>query len=94
MDISLSTIRRQFYICRLVARDHCILPNEIGLSATVLNIIEGSTLNKLEILHATVFAQVIWGRLLMFLRFAQELELTKEEWDGLFIILVPTLSQL
>ena len=43
----------------------------------------GSTISKLKELHAEVFLKVNLGRLLVFLKFAEDLELTREEWGQL-----------
>ena len=51
-------------------------------------------LDKLKALHSEVFSKVNWGRLVVFLSFAETLGLTKEEWEQLFDFLVPTLSQI
>ena len=39
----------------------------------------GSTISKLKELHSEVFLKVNLGRLLVFLKFAEDLELTQEE---------------
>ena len=39
----------------------------------------GSTISKLKELHSEVFLKVTLGRLLVFLKFAEDLELTQEE---------------
>ena len=55
----------------------------------------GSSLEKVEKkLHSEVFSKVNWGRLVVFLNFADQLELTEEEWELLFNFLVPTLTQI
>ena len=54
----------------------------------------GSSLEKLKKLHSEVFSKVNWGRLVVFLNFADQLGLTEEEWELLFNFLVPTLTQI
>ena len=49
---------------------------------------------KLKILHSEVFTTIHWGRLMVFLYFAEKLELTEEEWEQLFDFLVPILTQI
>ena len=56
--------------------------------------LSGSMLDKLKRLHSEVFSEVQWGRLLVFLNFVEQLGLTDEEWEKLFDLLVPTLSQI
>ena len=51
-------------------------------------------LDKLKCLYSEVFTEVHWGRLLVFLNFAEQLGLTDEEWEQLFDFLVSTLSQM
>jgi len=54
----------------------------------------GPNLEKLKQLHSEVFSKVNWGRLVLFLRFAEQLGLTEEEWELIFHFLVPTLTQI
>ena len=54
----------------------------------------GSTISKLKELHSEVFLKVTLGRLLVFLKFAEDLELTQEEWGQLYAVIYPTLSNL
>ena len=51
----------------------------------------GSTISKLKELHSEVFLTVNLGRLLVFLKFAEELELTQDEWGRLYAVIYPTL---
>ena len=55
--------------------------------------LSGSTISKLKELHSEVFLKVTLGRLLVFLKFAEDLELTQEEWGQLYAVIYPTLSQ-
>ena len=41
--------------------------------------LSGSTISKLKVLYSEVFLKVTLGRLLVFLKFAEDLELTQEE---------------
>ena len=51
----------------------------------------GPTISKLKELHSKVFLKVNLGRLLVFLKFAEDLELTQEEWGQLYAVIYPTL---
>ena len=53
--------------------------------------LSGSTISKLKELHSEVFLKVTLGRLLVFLKFAEDLELTQEEWGQLYAVSYPTL---
>ena len=44
--------------------------------------------------HSEVFLKVNLGRLLVFLKFAEDLELTQEEWGQLYAVIYPTLTNL
>ena len=50
----------------------------------------GSTISKLKELHSEVFLKVNLGRLLVFLKFAEDLELRQEEWGQLYAVIYPT----
>ena len=56
----------------------------------------GSSLEKLQKLHSEVFSKVNWGRLVVFLNFADQLALTEKEWELLlhFLFLTLTLTQI
>ena len=56
--------------------------------------LQGSNLEKLKQLHSELFSKVNWGRLVLFLSFADQLGLTEEEWELLFQFLIPTLTQI
>ena len=49
-----------------------------SLKETFCNL-SASTISKLKELHSEVFLKVTLGRLLVFLKFAEDLELTQEE---------------
>ena len=52
-------------------------------------------LDKLKSLHSEVFSvKVNWGRLVVFIKFANQLGLTEEEWELLFQFLIPTLTRI
>ena len=57
-------------------------------------VLPGSTISKLKELHPEVFLKVNLGRLLVFLKFAEDLELTQDEWGQLYAVIYPTLSNL
>ena len=57
-------------------------------------VLPGSTISKLKELHSEVFLKVNLGRLLVFLKFAEDLELTQDEWGQLYAVIYPTLSNL
>ena len=61
-----------------------------SLKKTFCNL-SGSTISKLKELHSEVFLKVTLGRLLVFLKFAEDLELTQEEWGQLYAVIYPTL---
>ena len=51
-------------------------------------------LDKLKVLHTEVFSVVNWGRLVVFLNFAEKLGMNEEEWEQLFHFLLPNLYQI
>ena len=93
MGLTLSMLRIDFYCYRLIARNVTIPSTEIILLREKFCDQPGSMLDKLKVLHSEVFSVVHWGRLVVFLNFAEKLGLTEEEWEQLFHFLVPTLSQ-
>ena len=92
MVLTLSVLRIKFYLFRLIARN--MLSSEITALREQFCELPGSMLDKLKRLHSEVFTEIHWGRLLVFLNFAEQLGLTDEEWEQLFDFLVPTLSQM
>ena len=92
MDLTLSVLRIDFYLYRLIARNMPI--SEISSLGEKFCELPGSMLDKLKRLHSEVFTEVHWGRLLVFLNFVEQLGLTDKEWEQLFDFLVPTLSQI
>ena len=92
MDLTLSVLRIDFYLYRLIARNMPL--SEISSLRETFCELPGSMLDKLKRLHLDVFTEVHWGRLLVFLNFVEQLGPTDEEWEQLFYFLVPTLSQI
>ena len=92
MGQTLSVLRARFYFYRLVARS--IPSNEITSLREQFCELPGSMLDKLKCLHSEVCSEINWGRLVVFLNFVEQLELTEEEWEQLFHFLVPTLNQM
>ena len=96
MGIIQSFIRIKFNHYRMIARARAIVPpsREITSLKKTFCDITGSTISKLKELHSEVFLKVNLGRLLVFLKFAEDLELTQEEWGQLYAVIYPTLSNL
>ena len=92
MDLTLSMLRIDFSLYRLIARSMPL--SEISSLGEKFCELPASMLDKLKRLHSEVFTEVHWGRLLVFLNFVETLGLTDEEWEQLFDSLVPTLSQI
>ena len=92
MGLTLSVLRARFYFYCLIARN--MPSNEITALREQFYELPGSMLDKLKRLHSEVFTEIHWGRLLVFLNFVEQLGLTEEEWEQLFDLLVPTLSQM
>ena len=92
MDRTLSVLPIDFYLYRLISRNMSL--SEISSLGETFCELPGSMLDKLKRLHSEVFTEVHWGRLLVFLNFVEQLGLTDEEWEQLFDLLVPTLSQI
>jgi len=68
--------------------------SELVLLKEVFCDLPGTKLSKLKNLHSEVFTKIHWGRLMVFLNFAEQLELMEEEWEQLLDFLVPTLTQI
>ena len=87
--------RRNLFNCwRFLARNLITPTSEIVLLKEAFCGLPGTKLSKLKNLHSQVFTKIHWGRLMVFLNFAEQLELTEEEWEQLFDFLVPTLTQM
>ena len=94
MGITLSFLRIRFDRYRFLARSISFTTSELVFLKEEFCDLPGSKLSKLKALHSEVFLQVNWGRLLVFLNFAEQLGLSEEEWGLLFDFLVPTLKQM
>ena len=94
MSLTHSTHRNRFKTYRFLARNLITPTSEIVLLKEAFCGLPGSKLSKLKDLHSEVFTKIHWGRLMVFLNFAEQLELTEEEWEQLFDFLVPTLTQM
>ena len=94
MGLTHSTRRNRFKTYRFLARNLITPTSEIVLLKEAFCGLPGTKLFKLKNLHSEVFTKIHWGRLMMFLNFAEQLELTEEEWEQLFDFLVPTLTQM
>ena len=93
MGITFSILRIDFYRYRPLARTIIVPLNEIASLNKEFCDLSGSMFDKLKALYLEVFTEVNWGRLLIFLNFAEQLGLTEEQWEELFNFLVPTLNQ-
>ena len=76
---------------RMIARAIVPPSKEITSLKKTFCDLPGSTISKLKELHSEVFLTVNLGRLLVFLKFAEELELTQDEWGRLYAVIYPTL---
>ena len=94
MGIIQSFIRIKFNHYRMIARAIVPPSREITSLQKTFCDLPGSTVSKLKELHSEVFLKVNLGRLLVFLKFAEDLELTQEEWGQLYAVIYPTLSNL
>ena len=95
MGLECSSLRSRFDRYRLVARNITVPPSKIDLLREKFCDLPGSMLDKLKSLHSELFLEEVhWGRLLIFLRFAEQVELTEEEWAQLFDFLVPILIRI
>ena len=77
-----------------MARTIVVPSNEIASLKDEFSHLPRSMLDKLKFLHSEVFPAVNWGRLLIFLNFAEQLGLTVEEWNQLYHFLLPTLNRI
>ena len=94
MGLSLSLLRVKFSWYRFTAKNLTISTSAMGKLKENFFKLQGSYLEKLKQLHSELFSKVNWGRLVVFLNFADQLGLTEEEWELLFHLLVPTLTQI
>ena len=79
MLIIQSFIRIKFNHYRMIARAIVPPSKEITSLKKTFCDLSGSTISKLKEPHSEVFLKVTLGRLLVFLKFAEDLELTQEE---------------
>ena len=91
---SLSTRWIRFNAYRFLARNLTTPISEIILLKEALCGLPGTMLSKLKNLHSEVFRKIDWGRLMVFLNFAEQLDLSEEEWEQLFDFLVSTLTKI
>ena len=91
MGIIQSFIRIKLNYYRMIARVIVPPSKEIMFLKKTFCDLPGSTISKLKELHSEVFLNVNLGRLLVFLKFAEDLELTQEEWGQLYAVIHPTL---
>ena len=94
MGLSLSLLRVKFSWYRSTAKNLTISTSEMETLKENVFKLPGTNLEKLKQLHSELFSKVNWGRLVVFLNFADQLGLTEEEWELLFLFLVPTLIQI
>ena len=92
MGLSLSLLRIDFSLYRAQAKTLKVSSSEMEMVQQKFKDLPGSSLERLKKLHSELFSN--WGRLVVFLNFADQLELTEEEWELLFHLLVPTLTQI
>ena len=84
-----STRRNRFNTYRFLARNLITPISEIILLKEAFCGLPGTKLSKLKNLHSEVLTKFHWGRFMVFLNFAEQLDLTEEEWEQLFDFLVP-----
>ena len=94
MGLTHSTLRNRFITYRFLARNLITPISEIVLLKEAFCGVPGTKLSKLKNLHSEVFTKIHWGRLMVFLNFVEQLDLTEVEWEQLFDFLVPTLTQI
>ena len=79
MGLTLSTRWTRFNTYRFLARNLITPISEIILLKEAFCGLPGPKLFKLKNLHSEVFTEINWGRLMVFLNFAEQLDLTEEE---------------
>ena len=94
MGLSLSLLRIDFSLYRAQAKTLKVSSSEMEMLQHKVKDLPGSSLEKLKKLQSEVFSKVNWGRLAVFFNFADQLELTEEEWELLFHLLLSTLTQI
>ena len=73
MGITFSMSRKEFNLYRQIAREIEFPSDEIAKLKEEFCKLQGSNLQKLKHLHTEVFPQVNWGRIVLFLHFAEQL---------------------
>ena len=76
---SLSLLRVDFSLYRAQAKTLKVSSCEMEVLQQKFKDLPGSSLEKLRELHSEVFSTVKWGRLVIFLNFADQLALSEEE---------------
>ena len=76
---SLSLLRVDFSLYRAQAKTLKVSSSEMEVLQQKFKDLPGSSLEKLRELHSEVFSKVKWGRLVIFLNFADQLALSEEE---------------
>ena len=94
VSLSLSTRWIRFNTYRFLARNLITPISEIILLKEAFCGLPGTKLSKLKNLHFEVFTKINWRRLMVFLNFAEQLDLSEEEWEQLFDFLVLTLTKI
>ena len=94
MGLSLSLLRVEFSLYRAQAKTLKVSSSKMEELQQKFKDLPGSSLEKLKELHSEVFSNVNWGRLVIFLTFADQQGLTDEEWELLFNFLVLNLTQI
>ena len=95
MGLECSSLRSRFDRYRLVGRNITMPPSKIHLLREKFCDLPGSMLDKLKSPYSELFLEEVhWGRLLVFLHFADQVDLTEEEWVQLFDFLVPILIRI
>ena len=89
MGIIQSFIRIKLYYYRMIAKVIVPPSNEIMALKKTFCDLPGSTISKLKELNSNVFLKVNLGRLLVFLKFAEDLELTQKNGDNYMLLFIP-----
>ena len=79
MGLTLSTRWIRFNTYRFLARNLITPISEIILLKEAFCGLPGTKLSKLKNRHSEVFTKIHWGGFMVFLNFAEQLDLTEEE---------------
>ena len=79
MGITLSTRLIRFNTYHFLARNLITTISEIVLLKEAFRGLPGTKLSKLKNLHSEVFTKLHWGRWMVLLNFAEQLDLSEEE---------------